>query len=234
MSNDLVPGELPERSVPFFILKDPAVLSTEGANPGTPPFATSPIFLGDVVSCSVEHVVYMNSIEVVKDLLGYAHTEVVAPASDHRIHRVDQRGGCRFSRPTTLQTQKHASQSKRVKVQSTTRSVLSRRKPTLVIGAVGTGSVAICRPAAPSAELPQPRPRYHPGSILTRISADPVTVFCRRAIPVLHPLRDVAIHVIQPPGVRGWFLPYRCVLPPAFLLYQAYSPQLMLGLFPKL
>lgn len=90
MPDDLGPGKLPERPTPWFILKDPSILSTQG-----PP----PIFLRPplprfhrVTSFHVPlSAVIHEFIQVGERLLGHPNTEVVAPASDHRIHLVDQR-----------------------------------------------------------------------------------------------------------------------------------------------
>ena len=98
MSNDLDPGKFPQRGVPRFILKDPSILPTQGLSPifiRSPPPRFHRATSFHVTLSPLIHEV----IQVVEDFLGDADTKVIAPASDHRIHLVDQ---CDRGRPHVL------------------------------------------------------------------------------------------------------------------------------------
>ena len=90
MADDFGPGEFPERPVPLLIMKDPAVLSTADLAPillGSPPARFSRVTpLHVALSASIHEAVQGREY-----LLGHSDAEIVTPASDHRIHLVDQR-----------------------------------------------------------------------------------------------------------------------------------------------
>jgi len=90
MLNNLGPSEFPKRSVALFILKDPPVLTTQSLSPiliRSPPPRFHRVAPFHVALSTLIH----EMIQVVKHRLGYANTEVVAPASDHWIDLIDQR-----------------------------------------------------------------------------------------------------------------------------------------------
>jgi len=104
MPHALGPGEFPECGLTFFIHKDPLVLTSPGSAPvlvrspptGFPGMASLHVPLGAVVH---------ETVQPRKDLLGHAGTEVIAPASDHRVHGVDQGhgGGPHLSAPNPFE-----------------------------------------------------------------------------------------------------------------------------------
>src|SRR5262245_23747013 len=109
MPDDLCPGKLPEGPMALLILKDPSVLSTDGLAPillRSPPTRCSRVTPFHIALSAV----VPETIHFGEDLLGHPGAEVVAPAPDHRIHRVDQGHGGRahmgvpeaFERPLNL------------------------------------------------------------------------------------------------------------------------------------
>jgi hypothetical protein len=89
MPDDLGPGKRSECPVPSFILEDPSILPTPSPAPillrSPPPRFPRVTSLHIALSTRIHE-----TIQVVKHLLGHANAEVVAPASDQRIHLVDQ------------------------------------------------------------------------------------------------------------------------------------------------
>ena len=92
MADDGSPGELSEGSMPFFILKHPAVLAT--VDPTAILLGSLPARFSRV---SPLHVALGASIHKAiqgrKHLLGHSDAEIVTPASDDGIHLVHQRHG---------------------------------------------------------------------------------------------------------------------------------------------
>ena len=75
----------------------------------------------------------------------------------------------------------------------------------------GRQVVAIRRPAVAGVVVPAPA-SDHPGRARRGACRIDCSVCSIRPIPVLHPLPDIAMHVIEPPGV-GLQLPHRVCLP---------------------
>ena len=108
MPDDLGPGKLSERSLPLFILEDPSILSTQSPAPilfRSPPPRFPRVTSFHIALSPRRH----ETIQVVKHLLGHTTTEVVAPASDHRVHLVDQchRGRTHVLTPDAFQLPFH-------------------------------------------------------------------------------------------------------------------------------
>src|SRR5438132_13935504 len=105
MPYNLRPSEFPEGGMTPFVHKDPAVLpGTNGVPPilrGSPPAGFPWVAAFHGALRAIIHEV----VEVCEDLRRHPRTEVVTPASDHRIHRVDQRhrGGAHVATPESFQ-----------------------------------------------------------------------------------------------------------------------------------
>src|SRR5919109_4505419 len=94
MPYDLRPGELPENPMAPLILQDPSVLSAESLAPillRSPPTRFPRVTPFHRALGAFVH----EAIQFGEDLLGHPGAEVVAPAPDDRIHRVDQGHGGR-------------------------------------------------------------------------------------------------------------------------------------------
>jgi len=92
MAHDLRPSKFSKCRLALFVLKDPAVLATEGLSPillRSPCDRFSRVALSHRALGALVH----ETIQGGEHLLGHADTEIVAPAADHRVHRVDQ-GHC--------------------------------------------------------------------------------------------------------------------------------------------